>query len=81
MGYSTISTSMFHPDMQQTPENVAKVLDFAGWTYIEAAHALGVTLETIADAKRGLNPMPDLTWQKLLDACGRRAFDHDEESA
>lgn len=73
MGYTTVSTSMFHPDMQQTPENVAKVLDVAGWTYSEAAEQIGVAMGSIMDGV-----LSDEKWRLLLDKAGRRAFDYEE---
>ena len=76
MGYTTVSTSMFHPDMQQTPENVARALDIAGWTYKEASEQIGVAMGSIMDGV-----LSDEKWRELLDKAGRRAFDHDEESA
>ena len=65
----------FHPDMQQTPENVAKVLDIAGWNYIEAAGAMKIDPAVILDGKTGALPMAPSVWRELLDVAGRRAFD------
>lgn len=71
MGYTTVSASMFHSDMQQTPENVAKVLDIAGWTYKEASEQIGVGMGSIMDGV-----LSDEKWRELLDKAGRRAFDY-----
>ena len=80
MGYTTTTNSIFPPDMPQTPENVRKVLDIAGWTAEEAAHATGInTLSILAASTRGTALILE-EWQKLLDAAGRRSFDHDGES-
>lgn len=70
MGYTTVSISMFSAGMQQTPENVAKVLDFAGWTYKEASEQIGVAMGSIMDGV-----LSDEKWRELLDKAGRRAFD------
>jgi hypothetical protein len=65
----------FSPNMQQTPENVAKVLDIAGWTDFEAAEQIGVAMGLIMDGV-----MSDEKWRELLDKAGRRAFDWEEQS-
>ncbi|SEN71839.1 hypothetical protein SAMN05216404_106179 [Nitrosospira multiformis] len=75
MGYTTVSTSMFHPDMQQTPENVAKVIEIAGWTAEEAAEAIDVATSNIESAVTGEYALLEREWKKLLDVAGRRAFD------
>lgn len=81
MGYTTASTSMFSPDMHQTPENVAKVLDVAGWTLLEAANATGIFKSCLADACSGVEMLSLAKWRLLLDKAGRRSFDHDEDAA
>jgi hypothetical protein len=73
MGYTTVSTSMFSSEMQQSPENVAKVLDVAGWTYSEAAEQIGAARTSIMDGV-----LSDEKWRELLDKAGRRAFDWEE---
>ena len=75
MGYTTVSTSMFHPDMQQSPENVAKVLDIAGWNYSEASEQIGVAMGSIMDGV-----LSDEKWRELLDRAGRRAFDFEADN-
>ncbi|SEO78498.1 hypothetical protein [Nitrosovibrio sp. Nv6] len=83
MGYSTAPTSMLSPDMRQTPENVRKVLDIAGWTQKEAIDAMEgeMPISDLVYAMRGTRLMPDDQWKKLLDVAGKRSFDHDGESA
>lgn len=81
MGYTTVSTSMFSPDMRQTPENVRKVLDIAGWTAEEAAEAIDVAMSNIESAAAGEHPLLEREWKKLLDVAGKRSFDHDGDSA
>ena len=81
MGYTTVSTSMFHPDMQQTPKTVAMVLDFAGWTDFEAGEATGINVLSICSARTGGTALIHEDWIKLLDVAGRRAFDCDEETS
>lgn len=76
MGYSTVSTSIFSPDMKQTPENIAKVLDLAGWTVADAAAEVRTDPLALRNAK-----MPQKVWQELLNKAGRRSFDHDEGAA
>src|SRR5689334_8631771 len=76
MGYTTVSTSILPQDMPQTQSNVARVLDFSGWTYTEASEQIGVSRYLIMDAM-----MPDDKWRLLLDKAGRRSFDHDEDAA
>ena len=80
MGYTTVSTSVFDPNMPQTPENVRKVLDIAGFTAREAARDLDVHPEMIIEAIAGLRALTDYTWRRLLDVCGKRSFDHDSGS-
>lgn len=81
MGYTTTNYSALASDMQQTPHTVEMVLDFAGWTVEEAAREIDVKTDSLLSALHDLSPLTDLAWQKLLDVAGRRAFDHDEESA
>lgn len=71
----------FDPNMPQTPENVAKVLDVAGWTVEEAAEASNVSEPIVRSAKSGMQKMSTAAWTRLLDKAGRRAFDHDEDAA
>lgn len=73
MGYTTGHAPMFSSDMQQTPENVAKMLDVAGWTYKEASEQIGVAMGSIMDGV-----LSDEKWRELLDKAGRRAFDYEE---
>jgi len=73
MGYTSGHAPMFSIDMKQSPENVAKVLDVAGWTYSEAAEQIGVAMGSIMDGV-----LSDEKWRELLDKAGRRAFDHEE---
>ena len=80
MGYTTTTNSIFPPDMPQTPENVRKVLDIAGWTNQEAADACGVTAFYIASSINGFSKMRDGIWKILLEQTGKRSFDHDGES-
>ncbi len=78
MGYTTAPYSVFASDMQQTPENVAKVLDIAGWKVEEAGDAIGVHPARIYAAANGDLKLKQGDWQKLLDVSGRRAFDWEE---
>lgn len=78
MGFTSTDKSIFSPDMPQTPENVRKVLDIAGWTAEEAADALGVRKFYIQMVLRGSSVMRDELWKELLDKAGRRAFDADQ---
>jgi hypothetical protein len=71
---------MFSHDIKQTPENVRKVLDIAGWTYEEAAKETGITPDHIRDAMFGSGILWDSEWERLLDKAGRRAFDWDEDA-
>lgn len=75
MGYTTAPYSVLASDMRQTPKTVEMVLDFAGWTVEEAARAIDVRTDSLLSALHDLSPLSDLAWQRLLDACGRRAFD------
>jgi hypothetical protein len=81
MGYTSVSTSMFPPDMRQTPENVAKVLDIAGWNYTEAAKETGIAPVSLLMAANGKTELPEAQWKLLLDKAGRRSFDHDGDAA
>ena len=81
MGFSTAPTSMFSPDMRQTPENVRKVLDVAGWNYTEAAKETGIAPVSLLMAANGKKELPETQWKLLLDKAGRRSFDHDGDSA
>jgi hypothetical protein len=80
MGYTNAETSMFSPNMRQTPENVAKVLDIAGWNYTEAAKETGIAPVSLLMAANGKKELPEDQWKLLLDVCGRRSFDHDSGS-
>jgi hypothetical protein len=82
MGYTSVSTSMFDPNMRQTPESVRKVLDVAGWTQKEAIEAMDgeMPISDLVYAMRGTMPMPDDKWRLLLDKAGRRSFDHDGDA-
>lgn len=71
----------FHPDMQQTPENVAKVLDIAGWTFAEAVKETRIHHARLEFAMCGAGQLTDAEWKKLLDVAGRRAFDWEDEQA
>jgi len=75
MGYTSGHTCMFSLEMKQTPENVRKVLDIAGWTYEEAAKETGIIPAHIRDAMFGSGILWDSQWARLLDKAGRRAFD------
>lgn len=81
MGYSTVSTSMFSQDMRQTPKNIRKVLDVAGWTPLEASEEAFIGPLMLRYAIDGRAALPDAQWRRLLDKAGRRSFDHDSESA
>ena len=76
MGYTTAPYSVFASDTRQTPQTVAMVLDFAGWTYEEASEQISVGMGSIMDGV-----LSDEKWRELLNKAGRRAFDFDEESA
>jgi hypothetical protein len=75
MGYTT--TDKCHEDMSlpQTPENVRKVLDRAGWTVWEACNQVFCSFEQLSDALSGEKALPDGLWKDLLDVCGKRVFD------
>ena len=75
MGYTSGHDPMFSSDMPQTPENVAKVLDIAGWTPVEAAKEIFISYMLIADVLNGRTNLPNDKWRLLLDLAGRRAFD------
>jgi hypothetical protein len=81
MGYTTAPYSVFASDMKQTPENVAKVLDVAGWNVLEAAKEASIGPLMLRRVIDGDAVLPDEHWKRLLDVAGRRAFDFgcDEE--
>jgi hypothetical protein len=80
MGYTSGHPCMFSLDMKQTPENVRKVLDIAGWNVVEAAREAGISGSDLFLVVERDQLMPDDQWRKLLDKAGRRAFDWDEGS-
>lgn len=80
MGYTSGHPPMFSPDIKQTPENVRKVLDIAGWNSEEAAEAIDVATSNIESATTGEFPLQKREWHALLDKAGSRAFDHDEDA-
>ena len=75
MGYTTTNYSVFASDTRQTPQTVAMVLDFAGWTYKEASEQIGVAMGSIMDGV-----LSDEKWRELLDKTGRRAFDWEDQT-
>lgn len=74
MGYSSVKHSVFDQSMPQTRRNVAIIIDFAGWSYTEAADLIKVPASVIMDAG-----IPDNKWRELVGMCGKRAFDYDPE--
>jgi hypothetical protein len=78
MGYTSGHPPMFSPDIKQTPENVRKVLDIAGWTVWEAANQVYCSPEQLQAAVDGEKSLPIVLWRDFLDVCGRRAFDHED---
>ena len=81
MGYTSTDYSVFPSDMRQTQQTVSMVLEFAGWNANEAGTAAGVDPVNIHMAATGQAALTRNEWVRVLDACGRRAFDHDEGSA
>ncbi|ODT75467.1 MAG: hypothetical protein ABS69_10655 [Nitrosomonadales bacterium SCN 54-20] len=80
MGYTSTPYSVFASNMRQTPKTLAMVLDFAGWKVAEAANATGIDRYTLQAAMDGLTALLHDDWLKLLDACGKRAWDIDGDS-
>lgn len=81
MGLTSTNYSVFKSDTKQTPKTVSMVLDFAGWNANEAGAAAGVDPVNIHMAATGQAALTRDEWVRVLDACGRRAFDFDGESA
>lgn len=77
MGYTTVSTSIFPQDMPFNDANLSYVIGFSGWTVKELAAELGINFVQFGKLKHGLDSS---LWRRLLDVCGKRAFDHDGES-
>ena len=75
MGFISVSSSMFDPQMAQTPKAVRKVLDIAGWTVNDASSATGISPWKIIAAATGQDVLSSEDWMKLLDVAGRRSFD------
>ncbi len=77
MGFTTGDKCYEDLNMEQTPANIAKVLDRAGWTHKEAVAVLDgeVSIAGLVWAMRGTKFMEDRVWRLLLDKAGRRVFD------
>ncbi len=75
MGYTTTPYSVFASDMRQTPKTVEMVLDFAGWTFEEAAKETLIGPNLLRMAAEGKTELHPVHWKRLLDVAGRRAFD------
>lgn len=75
MGFTTAPYSVFSADTRQTPKTVAMVLDFAGWNVLEAAKESFIGPLMLRRVIDGEATLPDEQWKRLLDVCGRRAFD------
>jgi hypothetical protein len=77
MGYTT--TDKCHEDMElpQTPENVRRVIERAGWNFHEAATATGIHHARVNGAIYGSCNLTESEWRLLLREAGRRKFDYE----
>ena len=80
VGTTEAARSYFETVLPQTPQEVARVIEVAGWTVREAARALDVHPEMLREAIREQRKLTDYTWRRLLDVAGKRSFDHDGDS-
>lgn len=78
MGFLTVVECSLNQDMPQSDRNVFYVRNFAGFTQAELAAEIGVDEIEIKAAESGGCALTDDEWRKVLEVCGRRAFDSED---
>lgn len=75
MGYTSLPECSLDLNTPQEPRTVWRVRVMAGFTHAELASEIGVEEIEIMAAESGGCALTQDEWRKMLEVCGRRAFD------